>query len=87
MTVRFSKHAVLNHNSAENVGTHRNKKEEEKLFLRSRRKNNGEFNRYLAKLEDDLRAPPEQTVQLAGTTRKAKVAFICETCAKPVETT
>jgi hypothetical protein len=53
-----------------------------------RRKNNGEFNRYLAMLEGDLKAQQEETVQHqqaqqdSTTQQEANVALFFETCAK-----
>jgi hypothetical protein len=59
----------LNHNKAENPDTPKQERRRKPhVYIRGAK--NGEFNRYLVKLEDDLRAPQEQTIQLAGTTRR-----------------
>jgi len=88
------KRAVFSQKPSENgQGTGRfPRQEEEEPMSTYRRKNNREFNRYLAKLEGDLKTLQEETVQHqqaqqdSTARQKANVAlFFFEPCAKAVE--
>ena len=71
--------------------TLREKEEEEEPMSTYRRKNNGEFNRYLARLEDELRQQQEEAARQQepqedpAAQEEANVVLFLDTCTKTVE--
>jgi hypothetical protein len=67
------------------------REEEEESMSTYRRKNNGEFRRYLARLEAELSDPLEETARQKepqadpGAQEEANVALFLETCTKAVQ--